>query len=380
MNVRNALALFFALLILCEVRSQTSIDIDTFRIDQIPFVVKGESNWFSSMLNDSIQSDTTWNYQMRYSPKTNPTNIYAVIGIQIINNSHYTPTKKEQRRFNKQCTVSEKYLSGRKAYYLDYNPQKVKKCNGCPPTYTKVYSVPISRDKTLNIIFFAQAHYVEILPLIETYRVFANRFVKENTNQLTSLTLMNLIAPMKLDTFHVSKYYLHSLTPVGYNKTICKSRVTEIRKFGYCISNSNDEFNIRVSASYYTPADSLAMDVAYDDTLVHAVATPPTRISQSSFGEYAGYGLRNNTLKTNRLIKLADGAAIVLEFYCEYGYEDYESTVVALTQYADMVKQRNIIPHKMLDIPFLQPLKIEFDHPGGAKPGSNKSGTLPRPK
>lgn len=322
--------------------AQSSADIDTFRIDNIPFVVQGEVDWFSSMLHDSIQADTNWNYQLRYAPVSNPRNTTAIIGIQIIQNTHYVPTKKEERKFKKQCTVTEVTVDRFNGYYLFYEPQKIKGCRKCMPLFTQVYSFALNGCYVLNIVFQGQGSASSMDTLQSTFQKIANNFVIRNSNALYAFSNIDINSSYTKDTLNVQDYYINTLIPAQFTPTKRRNGISS--ELSLAFSNTCiDPFSLSLKASIYDTSelDNQVPAFSIADTAI-SVLRPKSSNTDKGFSLYEPKS--EYTISTKRMIPIVPGKYIVITISTVQTINSdlrlsYYSDIVR--KYADMIAAVN---------------------------------------
>lgn len=278
--MKNIAFNFLFLLATIPVFAQSVADVDTFRVDGVEFIATTPADWFSVSTNDGLQQDTTWNYKMRYAPKENPNNLFSEIWMHIVNRSDYTPTKKEQKQFRKECKVSVKHVGNWPGYFLDYKGKKVKGCNACPLVYTQAYSIPLNTKQNLEIVFVGQGKWSQLYPLAIQFSMFASDFVKANDPSMNAMAVINFNAPMTRDTFRLLDYTLYSLVPTDFSGS-------RLRQQGGTSIVRNDLFYcIFLSAVLHNSLGPESAEKQVDTTIavvpVHSYGSSETRFKMST--------------------------------------------------------------------------------------------------
>ncbi len=196
--------------------AQKAANVDTFTIAGANFVATTPADWFSLSVNDSIQKDTTWNYKMWYAPDVNSNAVFAQVWIHVINNTDYVPTKKERKKFERRCKVSQRKIGNWPCYFLNYEGQKMKDCRKCKLVYQQLYSVPLNAKQSLEILFVGQGDWNKLYPLSKTYAQFAENFIRTNDQSLSTFRLINFYMPVTTYNINVGQTYSKVLIPNGF--------------------------------------------------------------------------------------------------------------------------------------------------------------------
>jgi len=354
-----------------KVAAQVAADIDTFHVNNAMFIAQAPDKWFSTKVQSGIQPDTSWNYIAKYESVDGKVN--AQLGIQITNNTTYTPTKKERRKFKKKCMVTETIVSGYDCFYLNYKPERIKKCNTCNPVYTRVYLIPLNSCQTMTAIFIGQGQKMNVDPLEIVFREFLEGFISGNEKGLSVFRQFDFEKGMMHDTLRVQDYYLTALVPTEY--TI--SRHYTLNGAGYSVSKTNscETFTINVQADICDTSSTTLKTVAFNPQ--------DTGVVIINANSYSSAWAQPVWIRTKRTLPTNDGKFVILtissrvSIYDSKMLEYYERLI---REYANALQNANLkvgnSPPIIFGAPELNPrskddirapLKFEKTMPG-AKP------------
>jgi len=315
--MKKAAVVFLFLTIAIASRSQTIADVDTFTVNSGQFIAITPVDWFSTLVKDSIQGDTIWNYKMRYAPKQNPKNTYAEIWLRITNNTKDTSTPKQRKEFQKNCVVKPTKLDKWPCYLLNYSPEKVKGCKKCGMLYSQVYSIPLNPTQSLELLFLAQGESSEVYSLQISFGQFAGNFVKTNERVLSTFRVINFNVQMPIDTYMVGFYLLkfpysrqfsrgYKEQEIGLGgRTMPGSKVPDSHR----ITSPNGDFVLSVVGEILSPDSAFRLTAS--DTIISRV------ISRDPYGY--GSCIR---LQTKRAITTFDNKTIVFSFEIKLQNQD----------------------------------------------------------
>ena len=390
MRMKSAMRCFALLLFLllgAGVHAQTTADVDTFMVNSSVFVVTTPTDWFSTSVNSGIQEDTTWNYKMRYSPKENPKNTYAEIWIHIINNSTTTATKKQQKEFKKNCTVTQSKLGTWSCSLLNYKGKKLKDCKKCGLLYTQVYVVPLNEKQSLEILFLGQGAWPEIYQQEIKFGQFATGFVKYNHPGMSRFRIIDFFQIARHDTFTVGEYSLSAYVPDGFSSSSDVFISAPVRGHaiptyatgtdGLLLNNPDAGISIHISGTSRTNADSAVSLPAVDTTITvrsygkgyGAYYVPPTTAWLSTSRQISSTANQDIVVTFKMKIPVVD--AVMLEYYKQL-LRDYANLFVRDNVSATKNLKKLELPSLQLNEkkinPPVQPIKFDKIDQGLPKP------------